>query len=365
MKSRITILLALLLALVCIAASAQEYYTLSEIREQAAQGWHETYLAYGREIVADVDVNMPDVDVLPIDKIELARLFPSSDNGNGGIKITARPDENIFAFDSMAYLAIPEHVIWKYERQYAPPYDLRKIYAENSSLCLGDAIETIRNALAEVELDASDWLLERPYELYVSGLWNQAMSKREYPGCYSLKFYQVLNGIPILNHAGCAYYEKTRGNYTAMLDAWVIDEDTVHVYVAMLKAVDRIAEDVPLCSFDRVIRAYEEEIKEGHIRKIYDLEFGYVFYDDPKYVSGEGFAEHYYAVPAWRLNCLYMSNRQKELPEYNTEESTEERDSLEYAALVVNAQTGEMLNFMSKDKNRAHYKGFISWNDVK
>lgn len=43
MKTRITLLLALLLALVCVAASAQEYYTLPEIREQAAAGWHETY----------------------------------------------------------------------------------------------------------------------------------------------------------------------------------------------------------------------------------------------------------------------------------------------------------------------------------
>ena len=60
-----------------------------------------------------------------------------------------------------------------------------------------------------------------------------------------------------------------------------------------------------------------------------------------------------------------MSNRQKELPEYNTEESTDERSSLEYATLVVNAQTGEMLNFMSKEEDRAHYKGFISWDDVK
>ena len=49
MKTKITILLALLLALVCTAASAQEYYTLPEIREQATQGWHETYTdTYGR-----------------------------------------------------------------------------------------------------------------------------------------------------------------------------------------------------------------------------------------------------------------------------------------------------------------------------
>ena len=49
MKTKTTMLLALLLALVCTAAYAQEYYTLPEIREQAAQGWHETYTdKYGR-----------------------------------------------------------------------------------------------------------------------------------------------------------------------------------------------------------------------------------------------------------------------------------------------------------------------------
>ena len=38
-----------ILMLICTAASAQEYYTLPEIREQAAEGWHKTYTdKYGR-----------------------------------------------------------------------------------------------------------------------------------------------------------------------------------------------------------------------------------------------------------------------------------------------------------------------------
>lgn len=365
MKKCISSLMFLFLVICSAAGYTQEYYTIREVREQAAAGWHETYSSFGREIAADVEVDMPHVDALPVDKIELARMVPASEGNDGGIKITARPDENIFAFDSMGYLAIPETTEWKYEMQYDAPYDLQHVYTANSNLCLGDAIQIIRHALNEVGLSASDWMLEKPYALSSHGLWNSAMSRRISPGCYSLKFHQVLNGIPILNHAGCAYDNKTRGNYTAMLDAWVIDEETYHAYVAMLKPTERIAEDVPLCGFEQVIEAYEDEIAQGHIRKIYELEFGYVFYDDPEYVTGEGFAEHYYAVPAWQLNCLYVSNRQKELPEYGTEGSTDERSSLEYAALVVDAQTGKMLDFMSREPDRAHYKGFISWDDVK
>ena len=41
---------ALLLALTPNFAAAQEYYTLPEIREQAKDGWHETYTdKYGRK----------------------------------------------------------------------------------------------------------------------------------------------------------------------------------------------------------------------------------------------------------------------------------------------------------------------------
>ena len=72
MKTKITILLALLLALVCTAASAQEYYTLPEIREQAAAGWHETYTdKYGRQTAVDIDIQVFGDEKAPVLKIGL------------------------------------------------------------------------------------------------------------------------------------------------------------------------------------------------------------------------------------------------------------------------------------------------------
>ena len=74
MKTKITMLLALLLALVCTAASAQEYYTLPEIREQAAAGWHETYTdKFGRSISVDIEVDVYGKDTAPV----LQVTFPS------------------------------------------------------------------------------------------------------------------------------------------------------------------------------------------------------------------------------------------------------------------------------------------------
>ena len=42
------------LALAAVGASAQEYFTIEQVREQAAAGWHGVYQAYGREITVEL-----------------------------------------------------------------------------------------------------------------------------------------------------------------------------------------------------------------------------------------------------------------------------------------------------------------------
>lgn len=55
---------------------AQEYYTLPEVKEQAKEGWHETYTdQYGREIQVDVNVDVFGEQMAPLIKTE----FPQRD----------------------------------------------------------------------------------------------------------------------------------------------------------------------------------------------------------------------------------------------------------------------------------------------
>ena len=68
MKKQFAALLAAL-SLLPTLALAQEYYTLPEIREQAKDGWHETYTdRYGREIQVDVDVDVFGEQMAPLIK---------------------------------------------------------------------------------------------------------------------------------------------------------------------------------------------------------------------------------------------------------------------------------------------------------
>ena len=130
MKTRITILLALLLALVCTAASAQEYYTLPEIREQAAQGWHETYTdKYGRETEVDINVQVFGEDAAPVVKIKPSRLVIDSERLEEGAVFTDKtvhrnnPADDVFGARSGQVTMIVYH-------SFGDPIDMDKIYGE-------------------------------------------------------------------------------------------------------------------------------------------------------------------------------------------------------------------------------------------
>lgn len=72
--------LALALLTICMlltsVGSAQQHYTITEVRKQAAAGWHKSYQAHGRTITVDIDIRVPDVDTLPV--LRARPLAPSS-----------------------------------------------------------------------------------------------------------------------------------------------------------------------------------------------------------------------------------------------------------------------------------------------
>ena len=361
-----TIMFFTVLFLFAAVGCAQEYYTIDQLREQAAEGWHTVYEAYGRKIVADIDITIPDVEQVPVEKLEFARRETQVTEKETGLEFYIRPEGNIFGFNTPDFIEpISGKIEKKNEICIGNPNEWERMYAEGNELTLSDIVNVIKDALSVMKLDYKNWDLNHPYELRTFSFRDPSTKEVVAPGEYMVYFHQMVNEIPLLNHAGATYKQRTRGNATIRLDASVINEKMYDIVIPSVKTTEKLADDVPLCSLSKVISAIEKEIEAGHIRKIYDLEFGYVFYEDPDYVTKTTQTDHFYAIPVWQLNCLYMSNRQKELPEYGGDEAWNERDSTEYSSLVINAQTGEMQEFMSQAEDRAEYKGFISWDKVK
>ena len=125
---------------------------------------------------------------------------------------------------------------------------------------------------------------------------------------------------------------------------------------------------------NRRTKQIEQQIEQGHLQQVFDVEFGYALYNDPNgdfSVPSIYDVACYYAVPSWVVHGIYMDNP-KQAFVYRGRNDDELNDDIrntpEYKTLIVNAQTGEMLD--PKDKSQrgygdARYKGFIPWDKVK
>ena len=364
MKKAIAILLCLVFTMGTVSAFAEEYYTIEQIREQAAAGWRQSYTAHGRDVTVDIDLPTPDVDTMPVVKAEFAKMTPSFTEEETNWVIFCTAEENSLMYGTYTY---PEAISGKIkkvpEAVYSNPSEFDKAYPSGTDLTLGEAIDIIRSTFVPADMDASEYQFDRPYELRVFGFYDAKTNKPILPGEYYLSFYQLLNGIPILCHSGRAYKERGDFYYDPRLAAVITGADAYAVYFDKIKSSETVTDDVPLCAVSKIISAIEAKIMDGHIRKVYELELGYVLYGDPEYAGSADILGHYYAAPAWRLNCLYVSNAKKEIPDY---EGTDvfERDITEFASIIIDAQTGEMQDYMSGAKDRGIYKGFISWEDA-
>lgn len=377
MRKHVGMLLCAILMIVVSVAEAEEYYTIEQVKEQAALGWHQTYEAYGRQIVIDVDAEIPDVSQVPIEQIVPAfRDVPSGGEENG-LLFTAYTDDksNIFFFDTPKEkeMQLPKGAYTQYENGIALPRDWDRIYPPGGVLTLQEAVDVVRDGLIRAGLDPADWDLQHPYQLNPFSIRDSETKELVLPGDYYMYFHQFLNGIPLLGAAGNKYRYMCMPIVDSM-SVGVTDSDWYTIAISQYYPQRHVTEDAPLCSFEQVKKVFEKEIMDGHIRKAYGLEFGYLIYVDAEHKHDDRLSgvdlidsgDDFYALPAWQLTCLYMYDRNKELPDYGSDnEACDELASLEYATLIVDAQTGELHEWMSDDKERMYFHGFLTWDEVK
>lgn len=70
----------------------------------------------------------------------------------------------------------------------------------------------------------------------------------------------------------------------------------------------------------------------------------------------------YYVKPVWQVNCLYVESATGQLRD-GSSYTDDERNSIDYYQLLIDAQTGEMIQ-QSNRQDRCEFTGFLSWKDV-
>ena len=356
MKKKFEILLALLLMLICGAASAQEYYTLPEIREQAAVGWHETYTdKYGRTRQVDIDIDVSGKETAPVikacwgDPLEF-RFWGDKEGG---------PYSEIFEMERNR----KGITTYLYEDVRGLKVNLNEKYAETygSDLTLREVYAFLKERLQEQGIK-QDYLWEQPYKFSLLYSQDKCVGELLVPPTYFLQLLPVEFDLPILSHVGSSFRWELDVPYDhPRLFFNMSDGNAYYCTGRHFDVQEVLVEDIPLCSVEKVIEGAREMIEAGYIYQVLSLRFGYVIYTDPDYQWNKRDAvwdiPTHYLVPSWVMECYILddpkSNKLREIP--NTWEMT------------INAQTGEMIDWFDKSlhgRGDGRYKGFISWSEV-
>ena len=238
MKTKITILLALLLALVCTAASAQEYYTLPEIREQAAAGWHETYTdKYGRQTAVDIDIQVFGDEKAPVLKIGLPdyQEYTNVEN-NPYLSVTnvkKRGGQRTIVCEAYGEKIDFDHV---YGNEYG----------NNSTP--GEAYSFLKKHLEEQGISSEGFVWETPKSFQVLCCTSQATGEAISAPFYFIRLWPELQNMPLLTHVMASFKKDGWPNYTPELTYMFRDEDEYAIGVSTFEEREMIEEDIPLCS---------------------------------------------------------------------------------------------------------------------
>lgn len=351
MKKLIFCLVLILLAIP--AAAAEEYQSIADM--PVPERWTASWEVGNRTVTVDVQPTIPEVEVMPVVKVVPAFWVPQPRAG-------AAWTVNVSGLGDAFHLQTENvYTVAGYTggMMYAP-------FEEDALLFNGSALTVagLKSKLAAIFSDMEG-------EVYgYDTLHVDYLNPHKVKGgghAVIVNFYQTLRDVPLWDHA----INSVGGRADDELNYWLgytltmQDEDSYELGGHAVRESAVLAEDVPLCSFDLVKAAVEAEIEAGHIRAVYAIDLGYALYNEPGVTREPGTEwiadAEFYALPAWRVLCIYTANTGKKL---DSKVFANPATSMYYKMLFINAQTGELLDPDQTGNGCADYSGFLTWEDV-
>ena len=373
----------MLIRMLTAAASAQEYQTVSQLRESVPARWTTTIETKWRDVAIDAEIVTPDVEAIPVVKVGYD-LHPSpltpeesgwvevNDSYETGSLILYMTDDTGKPPRKINGRKVNRDPVSK-ENWYGG-FDPNQTYIPLSDIRFSEIQDLIRDELVKFGYPPEDFDLETPERMWLQHWYFAGTKEDAAPAEILMNLYTKLNGITVYGHILDAV-RNTRGERARKDGFWdsmtttvayegVIDRLSL-LFISHLLPVETLAEDVPLCSFDTIQKSLEQEIKKGRVRKIYEISLGYVLYCEPgayhEWGQKADYSSIFYDVkPMWRVNCLKASGAQQELEEAYGDD---ERNTVAYTQLLVDAQTGEIIS-QSDAADRSMFPGYLSWEDA-
>ncbi len=363
---------ALFLALLLFAhpaAAESTLYPITELPAVTMPRWQQTYTAHGRTIAVDVPVSIPAVAAAPV--LTVCAANPIAEPQYTKLKswcaqALKNDPVNRYSFRSTAFSTVLTHATppaWGDTResefvqgamgQTAADIDqpnLTAAYAENNPLPLGEAIRIAQTHA--VALFPGENPALRNATVYSRTFRTRNRAPINAAGHYDLLLGQVFHGMPFLASVHQAFSLMSVGSedpwlqFRGVMNAGVYSADAWSIACCFYREAAVRHADIPLLPFDAVLPRVEALICSGHVRRVTSAGLGYVQFDTDV-------PEEQRLIPAWVVWCEYH----KDGPQSERADAANGTgllyDSTDYyRPLILNGQTGELLNPESESLGR-------------
>lgn len=341
-----------------------EYVTAGQMAEDVKAGWHQTYSAYGRTIDVSIDIDFPSVDAVPVIQVRGAVpdltgvSAPEAWTMENGLFIFARYDQAPSPYNDGWYKASIE--------MPADQIDWRKPMTEEHSSTPQQAYDMLtaqlRQAFPEEILQSlvPISVMARGH-LYQFDKVTQTFGKPlDDSSLYELYFTQQFHDIPIVYSNHGLFNVSLDGELfppPCNLSALVTSDGFFDFSGSLLEEVSMPQADIPLMNIGQVIGQYEKLINAGLLREVRALRFGYILCIDPEHT------EMAYTIPVWELKGVLYDTAAQEAPVMPATETM--KDTRPHRAVIVFAQSGELLDANRVDSQRRYAPDILSWEETR
>ena len=375
MKRLATLLLvALLLPLVACADSLMSVSDLRDQVEASGGRWTQTYTSVrGETISVDVVLNVPDVETFPVLRTSWFSALPDEFLNDYGVDENGQKPKYARWYalnDRYGYIVVNHD--WDFVLGYGEsgsgkhfeypgrmlPHDnldWSRPYAFANDLPIDEAFGFMkqvvgrcytRYGMAFYEPDLRYILLEDPPLC-------EGVQIRE-KGAYTFQCYEDMHGIPMLQIVG-----QGCNTITPFYTFRIISQNSYSFNCKLHRELELLIDDVPLLSFDKIKPAFEEMIRDGRLRDVYEVRLGYL----AVYEEGKMENEVFRLIPCWMLSAEYYKSSKVESTVWDEDEwgspiypnlGTTER-------IVINAQTGKVIDQNASNKENKKLFSVKTW----
>ncbi len=358
--------------------TAADYVSLPDLRKEAMSGWHQTYTAKGREVIANVDIRwMPEAQTCPIVQVE---GWGKQADPKAFEPYKDKPNTRSAQRDFLIAVGLVDRDTKVFPKR--TNYHGRTVTPQQLTLYGGEVpAETPEN----VDLDYAGFLQKvnedigsfskfklddfRIDTVRVEGVTYLAKEKNgelvkgdpfTKMGDYYLYAKQLFHGIPVISPQAGGI--NSPGGY---LRYFYGNPTYYHFTLAGSVELGVHTKDVPLLSFDAIKRVLEKQIEEGKLRGVDEMEFGYI-----AFYQGKKDNRTWLMMPVWRIKGGYTEDPKKEkVMPYHDER---DRDGsltvpMGYGDYFYSAQTGELIptSILTEREDPLPAREIVTWESLK